>query len=251
MILYFSGTGNSRHVARRIAEVTGDTAEDIAIHLRKGESATYKSELPYVFVGPVYAGRLPKVMTKFIEDSTFEGTKKVYFVATCAGDPWITVHFCERLAAEKGFEVLGFNSIIMPQGFSTSGTAKTSEENKPVLAAAEPKITTIAETIRDGKPLPKEKPGKAWMSRIANPMMYAFMMGTKDFTVTDACVHCGTCAATCPLGNITMVDGRPTWGTNCTQCNACIGVCPQGAIEYGKKTVGKPKYYYEKQASQA
>ena len=251
MILYFSGTGNSRHVALRIAEVTGDSAEDIAVHLRKGESATYTSERPYVFVGPVYAGRLPRAMTRFIEKSVFMGTSKAYFVATCAETPWITGHFTERLAGEKGFKVLGFSSVIMPQSFSTSGNAKTAEENRPILDAAEPKIQAVAEAIRDERPLPEEEPGSAWMSRIANPLMYAFMMGTKDFTVTDACVHCGTCAATCPLGNIKMVDGKPVWGDNCTQCNACIGVCPQGAIEYGEKTVGKPKYYYDKQAERA
>jgi ferredoxin len=248
MILYFSGTGNSRHVAQRIAEVTGDDCEDIATHLRKGESASYESERPYVFVGPVYAGRYPKVMTKFIEDSRFAGSRDAYFVATCAETPWITVDYAGRLAASKGFSVLGFNSVLMPQSYATGGLTTPPEENERILAAAEPKISAIAEAIRDGKPLPEEPRGKAWMSRVANPMMYAFMMGTGSFAVTDKCVHCGTCAATCPLGNIRMVDGTPTWGKRCTQCNACIGVCPQGAIEYGKKTVGKPRYYYGKGA---
>ena len=32
MILYFTGTGNSRHVANKIAEVTGDTIENIAAY---------------------------------------------------------------------------------------------------------------------------------------------------------------------------------------------------------------------------
>ncbi|MSS20168.1 hypothetical protein [Pseudoramibacter porci] len=55
MILYFTGTGNSRHVAEKIAEATGDAIENIAVHLKKHDVGSYTSEKPYVFVGPVYA----------------------------------------------------------------------------------------------------------------------------------------------------------------------------------------------------
>lgn len=69
------------------------------------------------------------------------------------------------------------------------------------------------------------------------------MMGTKKFIVSDKCIHCGGCASRCPLGNIRMDGGRPVWGNNCTQCCACIGGCPTEAIEYGKKSAGKTRYY--------
>ncbi len=246
MILYFSGTGNSRHAAERIAQTTGDAIENIAVHLREGTTGTYQSTVPYVFVGPVYAGRYPKVMTEFMEKSTFGGNKKAYFIATCAETPWITETYTRKLAAKIGLEVLGFNSVIMPQSYTTSGAAKPDEENKKIIAAAEPKIAEIAEKIKNGVTLPKEALGKSAMSNVINPMMYMTMMSTKKFHTTPDCIGCGTCASVCPLGNIEMKDGHPVWGKNCTQCCACIGACPKGAIEYGKKTVGKPKYYFNK-----
>jgi ferredoxin len=246
MILYFTGTGNSRHVANEITQATGDDIEDIAIHLRKHEAGSYASDTPYFFVGPVYAGRLPRVMTKFIEDSEFAGTSKAYFVATCAETPWVTFRYVQRLAKEKGFDVLGFSSVLMPQSYITGGLSQPEDACRKIVHGAEPKIAEIAALIRDGKALPEEQPGKAYMSAIVNPIMYATMMGTGKFRATDNCVGCGTCAAKCPLGNIKMVDGKPVWGKDCTQCNACIGACPQGAIEYGSKTVGKPRYYLAK-----
>lgn len=84
MILYFTGTGNSRHVANKIARVTGDQVENITDHLRKDDIGSYHSNKPYVFVGPVYAGRYPKVMTEYIRKAQFKGSKQIYFVATCA-----------------------------------------------------------------------------------------------------------------------------------------------------------------------
>ena len=61
----------------------------------------------------------------------------------------------------------------------------------------------------------------------------------------SACIGCGKCEKLCPLNNITLQNARPVWGTNCTQCMACICYCPTRAIEYGKKSAGKPRYHFE------
>jgi len=41
--------------------------------------------------------------------------------------------------------------------------------------------------------------------------------------VSDECVKCGACEATCPTGAITEGDA-------CIDCGACESVCPTGAI---------------------
>lgn len=66
---------------------------------------------------------------------------------------------------------------------------------------------------------------------------------TKKFYATDACTGCGLCTKVCPLKNITLENGRPSWHGNCTQCQACISICPHTAIEYGKITLGKRRHY--------
>lgn len=243
MIIYFSGTGNSRHAANVIAKATGDQVINLADRLRKGDTSPLFSEKPYVFVGPVYAGRYPRVMDEHIEKTNFNGSNKAYFVATCASTPWITVDYVNKLVAKKDFDFQGFNSVLMPQGWVSGGGTQSKEENDRVLAEAKPVIEKIAAIIASGQKLPEEPRGKSIMSTVINPVMYKFMMGTKDFTVSDKCVHCGGCAARCPLANITMKDGKPVWGKNCTQCCACIAGCPVEAIEYGKKSVGKTRYY--------
>lgn len=39
MILYFTGTGNSRHIANRIAAATGDTVTDIGARIKAGDTS--------------------------------------------------------------------------------------------------------------------------------------------------------------------------------------------------------------------
>ena len=48
--------------------------------------------------------------------------------------------------------------------------------------------------------------------------------------ITDACVSCGACAATCPVAAI--AEGTPfvVDPEACVDCGACEGVCPTGAI---------------------
>lgn len=245
MVLYFSGTGNSRHVAKKISEISGDGIISINQRLKSGDYSPVKSDKPLVFVGPVYAGRIPRIMEDYIHHVDFSGTNEAYFVVTCAANAWQTVSYVKKLCAEKNFSLRGFNSVLMPQGYVAGGGTQPKNVNDAILKEAEPKIITIAETIRDGHMLPDERPGKAIMSKLLNPIMYSTMIHAKGFTATDKCTGCGKCEARCPLNNIRLADGRPVWGDACTHCMACIAGCPAEAIEYGKKTQGKPRYYLD------
>ena len=42
-----------------------------------------------------------------------------------------------------------------------------------------------------------------------------------------------------------LQNGKPVWGQDCTHCMACICYCPTEAIEYGKMSLGKPRYHFE------
>lgn len=243
MVLYFSGTGNSRYAARKIAEISGDEIISINQRIKEDNYSPVTSQKPLVFVGPVYAGRLPRVMEGYIKKVAFSGKERVYFIGTCAQTPWQTVKYIEKICEQKGFFLIGFNSIVMPQGYIAGGGTQPKEVNEQILKEAEPKIIQIGEAIRDVRPLPREQPGGAVMSTVLNPIMYSMMISAKGFAVTDKCTGCGKCQERCALNNIKMANGRPVWGRKCTHCMACIAGCPHEAIEYGKKTAGLPRYY--------
>ncbi len=84
------------------------------------------------------------------------------------------------------------------------------------------------------------------MSGPVKPIFYACFVKSSVFTVSQACTGCGQCVCR-PLStnSITLRDARPVWGKGCTHCMACICYCPTSAIEYGKKSLGKPRYHFE------
>ncbi|MCF0134163.1 MAG: flavodoxin, partial [Blautia sp.] len=84
MILYFTGTGNSKYVADALAHQCGDEAVNANRYIKAGKAGNFHSERPYVFVFPVYLSTIPEVFRTFIKRSKFSGNKDAYFVPTCA-----------------------------------------------------------------------------------------------------------------------------------------------------------------------
>ena len=86
MIVYFTGTGNSKYIAEKIAKITEDEIIDSTKYIKNNENPTLNSEKPFVFVCPTYGWRIPRVFDEFIRKSNFEGSKKAYFVMNCGSD---------------------------------------------------------------------------------------------------------------------------------------------------------------------
>ncbi|MDR1353991.1 MAG: 4Fe-4S binding protein [Oscillospiraceae bacterium] len=50
------------------------------------------------------------------------------------------------------------------------------------------------------------------------------------YKINNDCINCGACRATCPVGAITVVEGRHMIETAaCVDCGSCAVCCPVGA----------------------
>ena len=130
MVLYFTGTGNSRFVARRIAEQIGDQAVDAAQWIRQGETASFTESGTYVFVSPIYVAAPPRAFLDFIRGSRFPAGCRAYFVLTCSGGMGAAPVYCQKLCAEKGFRYLGAAQVRMPQNYLVFFKTFPAEENR-------------------------------------------------------------------------------------------------------------------------
>ena len=198
----------------------------------------------YVFVAPVYVSAPALPFLDFIRKSAFPGNVRAYFIMCCTSYMGASRAYCERIAREKGFAYLGTAMVCMPQNYLIYWKTCGDAENREKIRQALPVIEKIADAIRAGNelPVPKMASWEYLSAKLIIGPYYRYFMKADAFFVSDSCISCGRCAAVCPLANISLKDGRPVWGKNCTHCMACINLCPRQAIEYGKKSIGKPRY---------
>ena len=245
MIVYFSGTGNSRYCAQMLAVQLGDELIDAFHFIRKGIAADLYSERPWMFVAPTYGWQLPHIFMDFLRGGSFLGCKAAYFVMTCGNEIGNAGTKIGQLCAEKGFDYQGVLEVVMPENYIAMFPTPDEAESARIIAAAQPALEAGVKWIRQGKPFPYE--GISLIDRlktsVVNPLFYLFCVKAKPFYATNACVGCGKCEKVCLLSNIRLEDGKPVWGNHCTHCMACICGCPSAAIEYGRHSHGKPRYW--------
>ncbi len=242
MILYFSGTGNSKYIAGVIAKSLNESVVSVNQLIKENKTIEQQGER-LIFVSPVYAWRFPRIFTQFIEKCKFSG--KAYFVITCGDSICNAEKYLKKFCKKTGIELMGVAEIVMPENYVAMFKAPPKAEIPKIIERATKRAEKVAQSIKNGEKLPLKKTNlldKFFSSALVNGGFYTFTMKAKKFYATDKCVGCGKCERECLLNNIKLVDGKPAWGENCTHCMACISKCPTLAIEYGKKTKGKERY---------
>lgn len=244
MVLYFSGTGNSKYIAKRIADITNDTLYSINDAI-KSNTVFNCDDSKLIFSVPTYAWRIPKVVEAWISKSKFANNTSAYFIMNCGGEIGNSEKYIRKLCKNTKLRFMGCAEIVMPENYLAMFSVPNEEQSKRMIAKKEDHINSLGEMIKSNTPLPDHKTnlsGKL-MSAVINPTFYALCVSDKKFIADkEKCIACGKCAKECPLSNVIMADGIPTWNGNCTHCMACITCCPTEAIEYGEKSKGKPRY---------
>lgn len=246
MILYFTGTGNSEYVAERIGAETGEKVVNLFQKLRDRDCSELFSETPWVIVTPTYGWRIPRILKEWLEHTPLTGSREIYFVMTCGQNIGNAGKYLKEFCREKKLRYRGCFEIVMPENYIALFRTPTKEEAKTIIKNAEKEIDKTVQLIKN-REMQKE-PAVTIIDRFSsgmvNELFYPLFVHAKKFYATDGCISCGKCEKACVLKNIRIEDGKPHWGKNCTHCMACICKCPREAIEYGKHSVGLPRYRF-------
>ena len=247
MIFCFSGTGNSRYIARRFAEALQDTIIDLNAKIKAQDNSLVQTGQDVIIVVPTYAWRIPQVVSEWLSKTKLIGAKRIWFVMDCGGEIGNAAKYNRSLADQMSLKYMGTAQIVMPENYIAMFGAPEVGEAVKIVEKANPDIEVAIARMKERQefPAPRNNLYDRIMSDLVNPIFYQFFVKATAFQAGDSCIGCGQCAKNCPMNNIVLKDGKPIWGKKCTHCMACICYCPTKAIEYGKKSVGKPRYHFE------
>ena len=238
MIYYFSGTGNSKYVAEMLASELNDQANTLV------QVDQISQDKTIIIVSPIYAWLVPEIVMDFMRNLNLQSHQSLYLVVTCGDNVGRAI---DRLKREVRLD--GAYSIAMPNNYVIGFDVDPELEQTAKILAARGQVDQIAEDIRQGLRVERINKGRfaQYFGSFAGTMFQRFARTTKPFYVQEQCISCSMCADECPVHAIEMVDGKPVWvKSTCQMCLKCLHTCPVEAIQYGRSTLNKGRYTYEK-----
>ena len=276
MIFYFSGTGNTKWAASKLASATHEDLISIAPYMRADDSSHTLAE-PFIlkenerlgFVFPVHGWRVPKLVREFIgkmkvlraEPDAAGSLPFTYCVCTAGDSIGLTIeNLNQTISQNPSLQALGITevkssySLIMPESYVglpfMDVDPKEKEIRKKSKSAQE--LAVICEEIfdrKEGVSRLVKGPIPWFFTKVVGGFFENVLITDKRFHVEkDKCVKCGICANVCPVGDIKGGHGEyPEWlhHKDCLTCFTCYHHCPHHAIEFGKQTQKKGQYYFK------
>ena len=245
MIIYFSATGNNRHIAQKLAGLTDDRyasmLETNEIVLEKGENLG--------IVTPVYFWALPDIARRRLNEIKIKagGENYCYYVVSFGTVTGQTGSIVKKILRKKGLELNAEYSVRMPDTWTVWFDLSDRDKVKRINRHADMNIDLIAAGIRnrmEGNFREKKMP----MPLVKGAqLLYQNARKTSHLKLSsDKCIGCGLCEKNCPENAIIMKLGKPEWTKKkCTMCLGCLHRCPAFAISYENRTDSHGQYVHD------
>lgn len=244
-IYWFSGTGNSLALAKRLSAALDEAS---LVPIAEAAECPPPAADTVGVVFPVYWFGLPNLVDQFLKTVPLAPDPYVFTVATMAMMPGAAHWQAKQALAQRGVALAAGWSIRMPENYSPVPADKSKVNPEKLFEKADAAITAIASQVaarkRDGTEdsmVPAKLAGRLLHSIMAPRFAHA----DDTFAVEAHCTSCGTCVRVCPVNDIVLSEeGTPQWLGHCEQCFACMQWCPVNAIRTERFIANRRRYHH-------
>jgi ferredoxin/protein involved in ribonucleotide reduction len=240
-IFYFSATETTRKIvtgiAEKLAESSGGKAVvniDFTLPDGRKEPASFTKQDIVIAGVPVYAGRVPNVLLKYL--NTMEGNGALAVAVVVYGNRHYDDALIEwrDILESRGFRVIAAGAFIGEHSFSRI-LGKNRPDAQDLSCATEfarriYQKLTASQNDRGAVSVPGKQPYQPYYrpkDKDGNPVAIHKVIPK----TSGDCSHCGLCVSLCPIGSIDADDESNITGI-CIKCCACIKNCPVEAKHF-------------------
>ena len=200
---YFSPTGGTKKAALALTSALADTDgfTEIDLSLPALAQYTFAADDIIVVAVPVFGGRVPAFALQQLTALHGQNTSAIAVAAY----------------GNRAYEdaLLELSDSLTSQSFRVIAAAAVLSEHSMLrsVAAGRPDADDLAALTN----IPGNRPYKDWQPMPVVPQ------------VSDSCIRCGICSATCPTQAIPSGQPHTTDPQKCILCLRCTTICPQQA----------------------
>ncbi len=224
MIFFFTATGNSLYVAKKLDTQIVSIAQ--AIH---DKNKTYRAD-SIGTVCPVFGHEMPRLVKDFLRESRFE-TDYFYILLTYGNRHGGAAELAKEYVESLGIVPDYINVTLMVDNFLP---AFDMEEQKQMDKKVDEQIGFIRSDIEARKHYisPVTNQDRKVHQEFLNYAKHDQTDAAGLYEITDDCIGCGICTKVCPKGCFRIDGKKSVWDrTGCIACMACIHACPMLAIK--------------------
>jgi len=250
LIIYYSGTGNSKRVSEWIVE----KAKELGLRTHIASFHQFNPEDVAGFTGKTLIGffsathgfNMPHSMLRFITRFKILEGSDVFVGNTRAGVKLyklflpglsgIAMYFPALMLFFKGYKVKAMYPVDLPSNWISLHPGLRKKVIDSMVEHYERLTKNFAEKVLNGNRVFLKSFVLLPLDILVAPIAFGYyFVGryilAKTFVANYNCNNCMLCVEQCPTKSIILVANRPYWKFTCESCMKCMNYCPERAIE--------------------
>ncbi|HOW30984.1 MAG TPA: EFR1 family ferrodoxin [Bacteroidales bacterium] len=250
LMIYYSGTGNSKRVSEWIVE----TAAEAGVRTCITSFRDFSPEMVAGFTGKTLIGffsathgfNMPHSMLRFLfrfkelrGSDVFIGNTRAgmklskLFMPGLSG---LAMYFPALIMLFKGYKVRSMYPVDLPSNWISLHPGLKPKVIDSMFGHYHTLTQRFAEKVLSGKRVFLKSFVLLPLDLLVAPIAVGYyLVGrfiiAKTFITNENCDNCGLCIKQCPTQSIVLSGNRPYWKLTCESCMKCMNYCPKRAIE--------------------